>query len=484
MHELTRLSVDPDLLDDRTLAIFSKLRSLKSLNCAYLNDDATSVDCIDLGESNVSRRGVSSVTGFREADSFVIPAELVTDELLEGLLSSPRFDSLNCDYDCEVIPDGSTGGSSAVCLKRSCVNLAGTKVTIQGLKRAASRGFATLVPPRGLRLDAVGRAPTKLVELSKGGVVKLSGAGPGCAFIEGDRIACWNPCRDQASSKRGGLCELHPVEPRGRNGMKQRAGSCALFDDGRVMCEERLRGRELRALVGGLEDAVSIVGRGASHCVLRKNGRVACWGANYAGQLGDGTTKSRDIPADIEGLTDVVSLGMSSANGCAINRAGKVHCWGVNSTGLLGTGESGRHPSLRPKLIEGVSDATEVALVHTSACVLQKNGSVVCWGTNNLGRAAEKGHWYAQPPRQVPGITGAKRLFVLGGGNCVIAGDDRLWCWGGPFTKGEPAPMTQFGDAVEIASQPTKGVCIRTTTGRVLCTCLSDVCREQLLFAE
>lgn len=154
LHELKRLSLDPELLDDRTLATLSKLRSLVSLNSGFSNHDASPADAIVLTGSKVTRRGVSAITSFRKATAFVVPPELVHDALLESLLSLPSFDSLNCDYECEPIPEGSTAGSLAACLRGSCVNLQGTKVSKRGLKLAADRGFKKLVPPRGLRVEA------------------------------------------------------------------------------------------------------------------------------------------------------------------------------------------------------------------------------------------------------------------------------------------------------------------------------------------
>ncbi|MGE0868196.1 MAG: RCC1 domain-containing protein [Kofleriaceae bacterium] len=40
-----------------------------------------------------------------------------------------------------------------------------------------------------------------------------------------------------------------------------------------------------------------------SACAVLENGEVACWGANNAGQLGDGTLIDRDVPVIVAGLT-------------------------------------------------------------------------------------------------------------------------------------------------------------------------------------
>ena len=56
--------------------------------------------------------------------------------------------------------------------------------------------------------------------------------------------------------------------------------------------------------VNGLTGTVTAVAAGSSHTVaLMSNGTVKAWGANTAGELGDGTLADRNRPVTVLGLT-------------------------------------------------------------------------------------------------------------------------------------------------------------------------------------
>jgi Regulator of chromosome condensation (RCC1) repeat len=67
-----------------------------------------------------------------------------------------------------------------------------------------------------------------------------------------------------------------------------------------------------------------------SVCGIRAGGRLYCWGTNWAGQLGDGTTAERLVPTEVQGglYTDWKMVETDGNSACAIRSTGLAYCWG------------------------------------------------------------------------------------------------------------------------------------------------------------
>jgi alpha-tubulin suppressor-like RCC1 family protein len=111
--------------------------------------------------------------------------------------------------------------------------------------------------------------------------------------------------------------------------------------------------------VSGISNAVAIAagtidGNGAiagtdSHSVARKSdGTVWTWGANWAGQLGNGTTNTtaNATPAPVPGVTTAVGVTAGGAHTLALLADKSVSSWGANKSGQLGDGSKTARSSL------------------------------------------------------------------------------------------------------------------------------------------
>lgn len=87
---------------------------------------------------------------------------------------------------------------------------------------------------------------------------------------------------------------------------------------------------------------VAAVDAGLYHtCALDTSGGLKCWGNNFWGQIGDGTVEYRYTPVDVVGLGgSVAATGLGAEHTCAVTAAGGAKCWGKNWDGQLGNGTS------------------------------------------------------------------------------------------------------------------------------------------------
>jgi alpha-tubulin suppressor-like RCC1 family protein len=77
---------------------------------------------------------------------------------------------------------------------------------------------------------------------------------------------------------------------------------------------------------------------GFNGAALLARGTVATWGYNFSGELGDGTLTSRPRPAVVPGLTGITQVADSGAHMLARDASGRVWAWGDDQKGEQGNG--------------------------------------------------------------------------------------------------------------------------------------------------
>ncbi len=81
----------------------------------------------------------------------------------------------------------------------------------------------------------------------------------------------------------------------------------------------------------GLSSGAKAISAGPDDaCAVTGSGGAKCWGLNFRGQLGDGTSTDRATPVNVAGLTSGVTSIASGPNirTCAIVGGARVMCWG------------------------------------------------------------------------------------------------------------------------------------------------------------
>lgn len=75
-------------------------------------------------------------------------------------------------------------------------------------------------------------------------------------------------------------------------------------------------------------------------CQVQDDGTIRCWGPNYNGELGDGTSAIRLEPVTVSKLFTgrAVSVAAGASFPCAVV-GGAAQCWGSNRSGKWGNGK-------------------------------------------------------------------------------------------------------------------------------------------------
>jgi alpha-tubulin suppressor-like RCC1 family protein len=84
-----------------------------------------------------------------------------------------------------------------------------------------------------------------------------------------------------------------------------------------------------------IDDATAIAVGKEHACALVTAGRVRCWGANRAGQLGDGTLSDHAWSREVSTVTEAEGIAAGRLHTCAWG-AGGVWCWGDDERGQTG----------------------------------------------------------------------------------------------------------------------------------------------------
>lgn len=174
-------------------------------------------------------------------------------------------------------------------------------------------------------------------------------------------------------------------------------------------------------------------------CARMKDGSVRCWGANEAGQLGDGTREARaeSVRASVvAGKASVLAVGGKEACAVATGSGTGTVCWG--SAGALAIPGEG---------------AKQIAVGAGHACALSAAGDVTC--------AAASG------AAQETFVRGATFLAAGGDTTCAILRDRSVTCWrrapGGGF--GAPSRVEGLADVTDVAIGATHSCAVRAWGG-------------------
>lgn len=316
-------------------------------------------------------------------------------------------------------------------------------------------------------------APTTVLHSEGAQRIALTASG-GCVSSSSGSVSCWGsavaPDPSRGAVQLDGFSDAVLV---GANASQV----CVLRASGVVRCTQA----DLWSAAPydlSLPARATSISFGAAHaCAALEDGRVACWGRNEVGQLGDGTTVStaneRDVapvPVLVTGLAaPAASVHLGASQSCAVLRSGRVQCWGA---GWHGDGTLLDHTT--PVAVAALADARRVVSDPTGACALRANGAVACWGTRSGGA----GSFPSSPtPSESAAFEGARYvdLCSTGANVCALSDTGAVRCTGrGLLGDGaihsEPATVSVAGvtDGAQLACNNSNS-CVLRSSGEVSC---------------
>lgn len=192
---------------------------------------------------------------------------------------------------------------------------------------------------------------------------------------------------------------------------------------------------------------VKILAVGPSNtCVIASDDKAYCWGGNYYGTLGDGSSNDSNVPVAVStagvlsGKT-IKSITVGSDNACVIASDDKAYCWGGNGYGDLGNNQPNVQSNV-PVAVNtaGVFSGKTIKSIATGndyhTCAIASDNLVYCWGYNNAGQLGN--NTIIDSPVAVAvntaGVFSGKTIKTIsvgaGGSTCAIASDNNAYCWG------------------------------------------------------
>jgi alpha-tubulin suppressor-like RCC1 family protein len=221
--------------------------------------------------------------------------------------------------------------------------------------------------------------------------------------------------------------------------------------------------------------AIASTSDGSHNLALKSDGTLWAWGANFFGQLGDGSTVHRNAPVQVQNLSGVTCMAAGGAHSLALMRDGTVRAWGQNIGGGLGDGTT--IDRLTPVQVQNLNGVQALAAGLDFSLALKSNATVWAWGANQYGQLGDGTNNNHSTPMQVStNVSGV--IAITAGMDTVYAlrSDAIVQAWGDnsfgqlgdgatanhPFAVQVAGLVENLSDVTAIAAGVSHGLVVGT----------------------
>lgn len=191
------------------------------------------------------------------------------------------------------------------------------------------------------------------------------------------------------------------------------------------------------------EEGTSASDRACEPCALgtfsaeENAGKCVEWSQCSSGVRTSGSSKS-----DVACEAAITDLQVGDGFSCVLREDGTVWCWGRNDLGQLGRGDRLSSPLSQPVMVnsqrglEPLHDVAQLSVGKDAACVTRHSGNgenVWCWGSNATGQVSlrdELAGDVVDLAQKMEGVEAATRVEIGQTHACAVLPLGRVTCWG------------------------------------------------------
>ncbi|WPB82003.1 hypothetical protein KYC5002_23175 [Archangium violaceum] len=178
----------------------------------------------------------------------------------------------------------------------------------------------------------------------------------------------------------------------------------------------------------GMNSPSGIASFGNHTVAVKQDGTVWAWGDNEYGELGDGTITHRYTPVQVVGLDNVITVAAGIYHSVALKQDGTVWTWGSNTYGALGDGTTTQRNT--PVQVVGLNNVAAIAAGFHFTLAMKQDGTVWGWGANYFGQLGNGTTTDRLTPVQVSGLSGVRGISTGHAHSVALKRDGTVWTWG------------------------------------------------------